>query len=73
MLTAVLLWIAVAAGATHALNNGLGLTPQMGWNSWLVSVKHARALLVTCSCFVKEPFRVQRERIRYSFHGQSLG
>ena len=24
----------IAAGVAHALNNGLGLKPQMGWNSW---------------------------------------
>lgn len=30
LLSAVLLWIT----GTLALNNGIGLTPQMGWNSW---------------------------------------
>ena len=35
MLYKALITIAIiAAGAAHALNNGLGLKPPMGWNSW---------------------------------------
>ena len=34
MLYKAFIAIAIAAGAAHALNNGLGLRPQMGWNSW---------------------------------------
>ncbi|KAH3764526.1 alpha-galactosidase precursor [Pelomyxa schiedti] len=30
----VVVLIAACCGAVYALNNGLGLTPQMGWNSW---------------------------------------
>jgi alpha-galactosidase len=26
--------IIVLVGTAHALDNGLGMTPQMGWNSW---------------------------------------
>ena len=26
--------IAALAGTTFALDNGLGLVPQMGWNTW---------------------------------------
>ena len=25
---------AILANAVHGLDNGLGLTPQMGWNTW---------------------------------------
>jgi alpha-galactosidase len=31
---AVLLAAVLSVGTVEALNNGLGRTPQMGWNSW---------------------------------------
>jgi alpha-galactosidase len=31
---AVLALTSTLTQVTHALNNGLGLTPAMGWNSW---------------------------------------
>lgn len=34
MLTVAMFLLAVAAGTVTGLNNGVAITPQMGWNSW---------------------------------------
>ena len=34
LVAGVLFGVAVAEAPAHALNNGLALTPPMGWNDW---------------------------------------